>query len=231
MVKQLKGIIFDFDGTLVYLKVDWGKVRSELADIARRFGVGFNTSSVLQSIQDSYNLLLQNPETEKEAKRFLHEASEALFQAESAGLDKATLVPGAREVLEWLAKANIPVAILSNNDSSCVKKAFAKFGLPVPTVIVGRDTVSSPKPSTEGAEFALKFMGLEPSECWLVGDSQPDLEVGKSLGFNVIYMQPAAAETDKNQPGVLVTDNMAHVKSLLQSEYNNQEMGIRDVKT
>jgi len=221
MEKMFKGVLFDFDGTLVYLEVDWGEVRKQLAALAKRYKVSFSEASYSQSIREGYKSLLKNPKTKKDGKIYLDESYGILKEAETAGVDKGRLVPGAREVLEWLAEAHIPVAILSNNDSSCVKKAFAKFGLPAPAVIVGRDTVSSPKPSTEGAELALKSMGLEPGECCLVGDSQPDLEVGKSLGFNMIYIQPAADETDKNQPGVLVTDNMAHVKSLLQSECNN----------
>jgi phosphoglycolate phosphatase-like HAD superfamily hydrolase len=221
MEKRVKGVLFDFDGTLVYLGVDWGAVRKQLAALAKKYKVSFSEASVSQSIRDGYKSLLKNPKTKKDAQKYLDGSYRILKEAETAGVDKGRLVPGAKEVLKWLVEADIPVAILSNNDSSCVKKAFAKFGLPVPAVIVGRDTVSSPKPSTEGAELALKFMGLEPGECWLVGDSQPDLEVGKSLGCNVIYIQPAAVETDNNQPGVLVTDNMAHVKSLLQSECNN----------
>lgn len=230
MGKNIKGILFDFDGTLVYLGVDWEEVRTQLANLAKRFGVGFNPSSVLQSIQDSYNSLLNNPETEKKAKRFLDGANQILVQAELAGLDKASLVPGAREVLEWLVEANIPVTILSNNDSSCVKKAFVKFGLPEPAVIVGRDTVSSPKPSIEGAELALKLMGLEPDECRLVGDSSPDLEVGKSLGINVIYIQPDTVKTYENQPGVVVTDNLVRVKSLLQSAFTSPKTGTGNLK-
>jgi|GEM_PF-2777078 len=221
MGKKIRGIIFDFDGTIVYLGVDWEKVRTQLANLAKRFGVGFNPSFVLQSIQDSYKILLVNPDTEERAEEFLDKAHRILIRAELAGLRKAELVPGTSEVLEWLNEANIPVAILSNNDSGCVKKAFTKFGLPAPAVIVGRDTVASPKPSTEGAELALKLMGLEPGECWLVGDSPPDLEVGKSLGCQIIYFQLGAGEKGRNEPGVLVTDNMARVKSLLQSESGN----------
>ena len=211
-----KGMIFDFDGTLVNLDVGWGSVREKLSTLANQFGVDFNASSVLGSISEAHTSLILDPERLKLANRFLYQAMEIITQAELAGLDKAILVPGAQEILEWLAESKIHVAILSNNDSCCVRMAFAKFGLPTSVVIIGRDMVSSPKPGTEGALLALDIIGLQPSECWLVGDSSPDLEVGSALGLKTILVRPVRVESNQDELGALVIDNLLQLKSMLE---------------
>ncbi len=210
-----KGILFDFDGTLVSLDVDWKSVRQRLSTLFEQFKVDFNTSSVLGSIRQAYDSLIQDPEGKKSADKFICQAYEVITREELAGLDKATLNPGAREILEWLAEVKIPTAVLSNNDSSCIKMAFMKFGLLIPAVIVGRDTVSTPKPETEGALFALDILRLGPSECWLVGDSPPDLEVGSALGMKTILVHPVGAESSQNGVGALVINNLLQLKSML----------------
>ena len=216
MRTECKGILFDFDGTLVSLDVDWKSVRQRLSALFQRFRVDFTTSSTLGSIRRAYNSLTQDPERKKSADKFLYQAMELITQAEIAGLGKATLVLGAREILEWLAGVKIPVAILSNNDSCCIRMAFAKFGLPTPAVIIGRDTVGTPKPETEGALFTLDILGLRPSECWLVGDSSPDLELGKALGLKTILIHPVGAESSQYELEALVINNLLQLRSMLE---------------
>jgi len=207
-----KGIIFDFDGTLVHLDVDWESVRGALRTLFNQFGVNFDSSSVLGSISKAYDALIQD---RRLANRFLYQAREILVQAELVGMDKATLLPGARGILEWLAESGIPVAVVSNNDSHCVRMLFAKFNLLSPLAIIGRDMVSYPKPATEGALFALDILGLESGECWLVGDSSVDVKLGCDLGLRTVFICPPGDEEGKASPGVLVIHNLLQLKAML----------------
>jgi len=181
-----KGVIMDFDRTLVCLDVDWASAYDKLNEICNEFGVRLNNFDVLGSIMQSYGSLKEKSDGGKLAYRFYYKAMKILTQVELAGLDKSKPIPNAKQVLRWLGKKKIPFAIVSNNDSLCIAAAFKKFGFPAPIVFIGRDKVMFPKPDTQGVLIALDIMKLKPEECWLVGDSEIDLKLGRVLGMRVI---------------------------------------------
>jgi beta-phosphoglucomutase-like phosphatase (HAD superfamily) len=86
-----------------------------------------------------------------------------------------------------LVKA-ILFAIVSNNDSQVIRAAHARFDFPSPNVIVGRDLVGHMKPDPEGARLALAELGVQPSDCWLVGNSIYDLALGKALAIRTFIV-------------------------------------------
>jgi beta-phosphoglucomutase-like phosphatase (HAD superfamily) len=215
MKTKCKGIIFDFDGTLVHLDVNWRLMRERLGELFQQYGLVLDTSSVLGSIQKAFDTLSQDPKRKGLANKFRYQAEEIITKEEITGLEKAILLPGAREILDLLTVLKIPVVILSNNVSCCARIAFAKFGLPSPAAIVGREMVYYPKPAIEGAQLCLDIMGIKSNECWLIGDSSPDVELGTTMGFNTIFI---CSTTTKSQAKseTLVISNLLQLRPMLQ---------------
>lgn len=54
--------------------------------------------------------------------------------------------------------------------------------------VISNEDVSSPKPSPEGYDIAIKKLNLQPKECLIVEDSPKGLEAAQQTGANVYYV-------------------------------------------
>ena len=174
---RLKGILFDFDETLVTLAVDWPRLRKRLHELFAPDGFDSPFSPLTESLRAAREFSYGNGRAE------LYNAALGIArEEETLGLDGAIAMPGSKELLDAVAARGIPFAIVSNNDSLVIRAALAQFEFPSPNIIVGRDAVEHLKPEPEGARLALRELGVQPEECWLVGNSKYDAALGYALG-------------------------------------------------
>lgn len=217
---RYKGILFDFDGTLVEMAIDWISIRRKLAKLFDSFNKKASFKLLLKDIRDTYKeLRLRDGEPEK-AESFLREAFETIKRGEIAGIKEARAAPGAREIIDWLNEHEIQIAIVSNNDGGCVRLALEKCNLPVPQVIVGRDMVSADKPALDGAFLAINRLKLNKDECCIVGNSDVDLEIGNRLGIQTFFL--SQEEHESGSSNVFFIRNLLDIKEYI--EVNSKDI-------
>lgn len=95
--------------------------------------------------------------------------------------------PAAAPLLKKLRAAGIQIGVATNDESARTHKALERAGLLdlVDTVACG-DEVAQPKPDPELMLLACGRLGVEPSETAAVGDSLPDLGMGRAAGAALI---------------------------------------------
>lgn len=161
-------VIYDLDGTLVELTVDWDAVARDVDEVLR-------TRDVDTAGHSLWEMLGLSDET---GHRDAVEA--AIGEHERAGARNSQRLPLADEL-----PLDAPVAVCSLNCEAACRVAVETHGLGdalVDDAIVGRDTVETHKPDPESVLAAVERLGGEPECALFVGDSRRDAVASERAG-------------------------------------------------
>ena len=160
------------------------RVAREVADRRDKFGIEAPWASLTRLIHDYFGTRFSLPFPDLE--RGFWDASVTTYP-----------IPGAREALERLARAGVPMAVLSNASFSAdvIRHDLAKHGLAdhLTFVMVTADYVVR-KPSGLVLDVAAARLGVSPSEIWVVGDRlDTDIAGAKAAGMCAVWLKPPNA--------------------------------------
>jgi len=118
-----------------------------------------------------------------EARDLVREAFVRADDAMEAAGDYPAAFPEAAPLLKKLRAAGILIGVATNDESARTRKALERAGLLdlIDAVSCG-DEVAHPKPDPELMLLLCCRLGAEPSQTAVVGDSLPDLRMGRSAG-------------------------------------------------
>ncbi|MFW5937416.1 MAG: HAD family hydrolase [Halanaeroarchaeum sp.] len=161
-------ILYDLDGTLVRLAVDWTAVEREIAAVLREAG-GEPDGLVTWELLDAADEVGVRTDVE-----------EILSRHERAGARNAERLPLADE----LRADDGPTGVVSLNAESAVRIALENESLAdAVDVVVGRDTVANRKPHPEPLLAALAAIGVPAENALFVGDSDTDERAAERAGM------------------------------------------------
>jgi len=160
---DLKLLVFDLDGTLIHLDVDWDDVRARL---------DLGTEKVGAAIQ---RLLLAGR----------HDLLAVVTECEVAALGDRTVAPDVAAALERLA-TRYDLAVCTRNTRLVAERALA--GLAGRVAVVGREDVRRLKPDPEGVRLLLTRHGVAPAHAALVGDTFHDVAAAHAAGMRSIVV-------------------------------------------
>jgi haloacid dehalogenase superfamily, subfamily IA, variant 1 with third motif having Dx(3-4)D or Dx(3-4)E len=174
---EYDAVVYDLDGTLVRLNVDWDDAAVDAADTLAARGVdtgGMDLWEVLERADEgghrrSIETVLADHE--REGAR----TSDRLRLADD------------------LPRA-VPVGVCSLNCEAACHIALAEHGLDGHVdVVVGRDTVDAYKPDPEPLLAAVRGLEADPGETLFVGDSERDAESARRAGVDFQYVRERTA--------------------------------------
>ena len=174
---EIKGIIFDLDGTLIdsyplttiaFQKVlkKWGNVDLSEDEIYLSFGppekVIFKRYVKEEKLEECYQDYVK------------------IFEENSKDIK---VFGGVREVLEELRRIEIPMGIFTGRGRELSLRLLHLKNLSqFFKELVSSEDVPNPKPYPDGVEEVCRRLGLKPSNCLHVGDSFMDILAGKRAG-------------------------------------------------
>jgi 2-phosphoglycolate phosphatase len=201
--EEIKGVIFDLDGTLVdsYQAIYLGfhHVYTQLnltplpfAEVKKVVGRGLS-----HTFRD-----LLGEELVSRALLLFRQKYEEVFR------EHTKLLPDVPEVLAELHRRKISLAVASNKLGKFSRAIFEHFQLQKYfAVIVGDGDVAQNKPDPEMIYFALDKMGLKKEEVIFVGDSVIDIQTAKNAGMKICAIpsgNTSKEDLEKAQPTVLL---------------------------
>jgi len=176
---MIKGIIFDFDGTLTELTIDFSFVRGEIEKVARRY-VG---DEEIKSQEGQYILEMINGVEEKLGgmiSEFKREALEELRKLELIASEGKGVYPYTREVLKRLKDKGIRVGIFTRTHLDVLLQVFPDI-YDFVEAIVTREDVERVKPHPDHASEVIRLLGVRPEEALVVGDHPTDIRSGQAV--------------------------------------------------
>jgi phosphoglycolate phosphatase len=171
-------VVYDLDGTLVRLAVDWAAAEREAASVFADHGVDADG--------DLWTMLDLADETglrdEIEAVLSAHEREGARA---SERLELADCLPHA-----------IPVGVCSLNCEAACRAALSTHDLrDAVRAVVGRDSVATRKPDPEPLLATVDRLGLaRDAPVLFVGDSRRDEETARRAGLDFRYVPGGPSE-------------------------------------
>lgn len=181
-LQPYKAVLFDLDGTLVRLRVDWEGVRRDLA-AALQPAVGGAGSSL------GVAMLLT------EATKTLGPKAKQIAASVMAPYEQdATIepIPLGLELFR-LAQQQAEVGIVSNNLHDTVARSLTACKVSTTGVtIVGFDNVDRIKPAPEGLVKALAVLDTQAEASLYIGDAATDKVAAEAAGTAFLHVNQAA---------------------------------------
>lgn len=181
---EIQTVIFDYDGTLVWLNINFNHIRQEIERHLAGYDINFGALKelyILEMIDEATKRISKKRPYEGSA--FYDKALEIVAEHEVMAAKKGQIMPGVKPMLKKLRKRGIKIAIITRNCDKAVKIVFPDIEN-FSDVYLPRDYVSRVKPHPDHLVLALEKMGVNnPTRCLMVGDHIMDIEGGKRMGM------------------------------------------------
>ncbi|MGB5217492.1 MAG: HAD-IA family hydrolase [Smithella sp.] len=179
---SINTIIFDFDGTLAKLNIDFEEMRNAIMAVVLSHGITkdeIHTHFVLEMIDGTLAILMQR--SEKQARQFLNEANTIIENIEIEAATQGKLFEGTKELLTSLQSKEFSCGIITRNCAKAVKTVFPEI-LSYCPIVICRDDVNNVKPHPEHIRMALTRLGSSASNTLMIGDHPIDIRTGRNAG-------------------------------------------------
>jgi phosphoglycolate phosphatase len=185
-LNAIKAVIFDFDGTLAVLNIDFSLMREQIFDLVGRYGIGegaIQEKYLLEIIDEVYEMLWKKDPSG--AETFYQESHDILHEVEMKAAEKGRLIPGAEGTLRKLRENGIKVGIITRNCEDAVRKVFPDIN-DFCDVFVSRNSVKKVKPHPDHLTYVMRSLKISGKEAVMVGDHMIDIQAGKRVGMKTI---------------------------------------------
>ncbi len=180
---EFRAVIFDFDGTLASLSIDFAKMRLSVAALAEAFLGGPPEPSRLPVLEWLEELASEVSGLDR--AQGLELRSRGLLTITAMEMDAARegrLFAFTRPMLRDLRRSGVPTAVITRNCTAAVRRVFPEITDNC-DVFLAREDVARVKPHPGHALEALQRMGIGPDGVLLVGDHPMDVETARRAGL------------------------------------------------
>jgi HAD superfamily hydrolase (TIGR01509 family) len=169
-MRDLRGWVFDLDGTLTVAQHDFPAIRRELG---------------IPQDQDILAYVASRPELER------NELGQRLDAIELRLAAEVQAAAGAAELIRHLHEEGVRLGILTRNLRRVAEQSLSILGVHqcfAAEDILGRED-ALPKPHPDGILKLAERWALAPTEMVMVGDFRFDLEAGRNAGCRTCLLQ------------------------------------------
>jgi len=164
---MIKGIIFDLDGTLIQLPINYDAVQTNLKDL-------FNTSEDLKPLIPTVIKL------SKDDKNKINTAFNLICKEEILASENFKIMHDAVKILKFLKSKNLILCLVTMQCEKALEKILHKMNiLNLFDSIISRDESYD---RLEQIQNSLKNISMDPSQVIVVGDRIYDIESAKKVG-------------------------------------------------
>lgn len=221
----LQAVLFDLDGTLLDTAgdialalrrafADRGFTAPVEAEVRRMIGRG--APMLIERATAAHGLALDAAAKADLVERFFHHYGRLQDEDECA----AQPYPGARDALQALYAAGLPLAIVTNKQQRFAQGLLKRLDLaPFVTLVVGGDTCERRKPDPQPLQWACAQLGAETARSLMVGDSVNDVLAARAAGIPVVCVPYGynEGEDPRTLPCDALVETLADLPALLRA--------------
>ena len=214
---SISAIIFDFDGTLAKLNINFPKMRDYVVDLIESYGVsmdGLRNLFVLEMIDAAKALVSQKHPGRENC--FSKQAIDLIETIEMEAAKGGELIDGTQNMLNDLKKRNIKTGVVTRNCQLAVLEVFPDIRDYCDAVIT-REMIRNVKPHPEHLLTVLASLDAKPEFAFMVGDHPMDIKIGKRVGaFTVGVLSGYSSSDDLLTAGAdVIIDKAADIVGIL----------------
>jgi HAD superfamily hydrolase (TIGR01549 family) len=191
---NVKGVIFDMDGTITAPYFDFTTIKEE---------AGIGDVDMLDYLATA---------TGVEHAR----VQAVMTKFEDAGVAEAKLNHGARELLDELTRREMPTALLTRNTRRSVDGVCRKLNLKFGITVTREDGPHKPAPEPIW-EIARRW-GAEPEEVLMVGDYKWDVLCAKNAGSPSAMLTNGEPVPDWAKDATYIIEKLAEVIEIIEGK-------------
>lgn len=178
----IKTVIFDFDGTLAKLNIDFKQMRDAILQLINSCSIEqkyLQTDFVLEMINTAKTMLSKS--SPQKAKAFMYKATKIIEAMEIEAAINGELFPQTKELFTRLKLSGISTGVITRNCEKAIKTVFPDI-LSYCEVVVCRDKVKNVKPHPEHLNKALQMLNSTANTTLMIGDHPLDIQTGRNAG-------------------------------------------------
>ncbi|MCX5854701.1 MAG: HAD family hydrolase [Deltaproteobacteria bacterium] len=179
---SLSAAVFDFDGTLAKLNIDFHLMRKSVVELIDSYDISphvLENLFTLEMIEAGRSLISQkNP---KRVSAYLRQANELIENIEVEAAKSGKLFSGTREMLQELKKRKIKTGVVTRNCRSAINLVFPDISDYFEAVVT-REQTPLVKPHPEHLRLALKKLHVLAVSSSMIGDHPMDISIGRNVG-------------------------------------------------
>lgn len=174
--RPYKAVVFDFDGTLALLNLDFERMRAAVAQLAREFSLSpapHAGAPLLEWLHDTAGKLEERSD-KGSGTELLSRADALIRDMEVEAARKGELFSFTRPLLTSLRRAGLGTAIITRNCTPALLTSFPD-ALEYTSILLTRDDVNQVKPNPEHLQAALEHLQCPAQDALMVGDHPLDI--------------------------------------------------------
>jgi len=204
MLKSIKAIVWDLDGTLIHFKIDYLRARHVAIKILKNYGVPKNLLtvkySILENVSSARDFFQKKGFSNGKVNAIIAEVDKEIIKIEYKAAVNATMINGIDQVLKFAKSKDLKQAIFTFNTRKNAKISLEKVRLlGFFVLIVGRDNISNLKPHPDHLRFICNELNIEPDEIVVIGDSDRDIEAAINVGAHSIALNTKRSNFHKQE--------------------------------
>lgn len=179
-------ILFDLDGTLVDTAHDLAYALNLQRE---RHGLAMLPLDVIRpyASHGSKGLLSVGFDLSPEDESFEAMREEYLALYDQVLTRKPMLFEGVAELLATLDRMTVRWGVVTNKPRRFTQPLLQNIGLlERAACVVCADDAARPKPHPDTLLLACEQAGVNPQQCWYVGDAERDIEAGRAAGMQTV---------------------------------------------
>ena len=159
MLPPFEAILFDYDGTLAVLNLDFAAMRQQLHTFTIAQGISsqeLHDLDILEMLEWATGWLRQH--SPEQADRYARDAEQLIQDMEVQAAHSSGLLPGVPELLAALRQEQIGVGIVTRNCDAAVRVTFPHIDTYC-QAFIPRDRATQVKPHPAHLQAALDCLG------------------------------------------------------------------------
>ncbi|MHB8091343.1 MAG: HAD family hydrolase [Syntrophales bacterium] len=192
--KTWQAIVFDFDGTLAGLNIDFALMRAAVLDLPLCRSIPEEKLTglyTLEMIETATVLIAQR--NKKDASRFRLEAHLVIAEIEMAAAQTGKLFAGTKALLAELRRRSIKTGIITRNCRAAVLRVFPDIELYADATLTREDS-QNVKPHPGHLQKALGILGVSGKDAAMIGDHPMDIMTARQAGSCAVGVLTGSAD-------------------------------------